>query len=245
MTLRREHVLFSKFCELERRINELGHVMIEVAVRISQLVSSNVNNLVDAASNPVKMLRLLIVEIEEAILTLRREVSQSERRARDLRVEALRHEAVQANWNEKARFALSKDREDLARGALTEREAAANAASAANAAADQLDSDLAGVRETLGALDARLSEARQRLTIAQAASPAQPTAKSAHGGTSAYSERVLDRIDTIAGRADFAEAAKPAANAKALDEELAELAREERITGELEALRKSLKKKRA
>jgi phage shock protein A len=217
--------------------------MIEVAVRISQLVGSNVNAMVDAASNPVKMLKLLILEIEEAILTLRRESSQAERKVRDLRLLAERHDTARADWAEKARFAMSKEREDLARGALAERENSAAAATAASSDADQVERDIAEVRTTLTALEARLGEARQRLRVSERAAPGQPAA--APSGKSTYSERVMDRIDTLAGRADFAEAATPSAKAASLDQELAAMAGEAKLDSEMAALRKSLKKKRA
>lgn len=217
--------------------------MIEVAVRISQLVSSNVNNLVDAASNPGKMLKLMILEIEEAILTLGREVSQAERKARELRLLADRHETARADWDDKARFAMTKEREDLARGALAERENSAAAAVTARGDADLVDADIAEVRTTLAALEARLAEARQRLRAAERAAPAQQSAPPA-SGKSTYSERVMDRIDTLAKRAEFVDAATPSAKAASLDEELAAMAQDAKLDSEMDALRKSLKKKR-
>jgi phage shock protein A len=218
--------------------------MIEVAVRVSELVSSNVNAMVDSASNPVKMVKLLILEIEDAILTLRRESSQAERKVRDLRLLADRHAMAQADWAEKARFAMSKDREDLARGALVERENSAAAAAAARSDADAVEAGIAEVRTTLAALEARLGEARQRQRVAERTQPKQAAAAPARG-TSAYSERVMDRIDTLQGRIDFADAAMPSAKAVSLEEELAALAQDAKLDSELDALRKSVKKKRA
>lgn len=219
--------------------------MIEVAVRVSELVSSNVNAMVDSASNPVKMVKLLILEIEDAILTLRRESSQAERKVRDLRLLADRHAMAQADWAEKARFAMSKDREDLARSALVERDTSAAAAAAARSDADAAEAGIAEVRATLVALEARLAEARQRQRVAERAQlKRQPAAVPARG-TSAYSERVMDRIDTLSGRIDFADEALPSAKAALLEDELAALAQDAKLDNELAALRKSVKKKRA
>jgi phage shock protein A len=217
--------------------------MIEVAVRFTQLINSNVNSLVDAASNPAKMLKLMILEIEEAILTLRRESSQAERKARDLRLLAARHETARTDWDDKARFAMSKDREDLARGALTERENSAAAGAAAHSDADRVEADIADVRTTLAALETRLAEARQRLRATERAQP-ESSAPATASGKSAYSDRVMDRIDTLAKRADFADAAMPSAKAASLDEEFAAMARDATLDREMDALRKSLKKKR-
>ena len=217
--------------------------MIEVAVRVSELVSSNVNAMVDSASNPVKMVKLLILEIEDAILTLRRESSQAERKVRDLRLLADRHAMAQADWAEKARFAMSKNREDLARGALVERENSAAAAAEARSDADAAEAGIAEVRTTLAALEARLGEARQRQRVAERAQSKQPAADPTRG-TSAYSERVMDRIDTLSGRIDFADEALPSAKAASLEQELAALAQDAKLDSELDALRKSLKKKR-
>lgn len=218
--------------------------MIEIAVRINQLVSSNINSLVGSTTNPGKIVKLLIVEIEEAILTLSREASQAERRARDLRLEADRHTKAKADWNEKARFSMSKDREDLARGALAERENSAAAAIAAKNVADQIDSDIEGVRSTITALEVRLLEARQRLTQSEAPSVRSPALANHSGSSSTYSDRVMDRIATITRRADFVDAAMPQPRAASLDEEIAMIAREAKLDSEMETLRKSMKMKK-
>ena len=220
-----------------------GQAMIEIAVRINQLVTSNVNSLVSGAGNPVKMLKLLVLEIEEAILTLNREANQAERRGRDLRLQADRQKAVQADWSEKARFAMSKHREDLARSALAEREAAAALAAVTVKDAVQADRDLSDIRATISMLETRLGEVRQRMA-AMADSAPQPVTAASETGRSKYSERVMDRIDTISKRVDFASEAMPRAKTVSLDEELSAMAIEAKLDDEMETLRKSLKKKR-
>ncbi|MBS0482647.1 MAG: PspA/IM30 family protein [Proteobacteria bacterium] len=218
--------------------------MIEIAVRINQLISSNVNAAVDSATNPVKMLKLMIVEIEEAIIALSRDAGQRERLSRELGNQSERDESAARDWQDKARFAMGKGREDLARGALVERDNARDAASRARTAQAEAQADEARLRETIAGLEQRLSDARTRLTketsVEANACAASPTTRSASAGEPSRSERVMERIDTLEKRIDFASAATaPTARAASLDEELAELARDERIDAELAALRQA------
>jgi phage shock protein A len=215
--------------------------MIEIAVRVKELAASNVNNLVDRASSPEKLLRLMITELEEAIIALSRDAMQADRRADQQREAAKLHEAAAAEWQDKAKFALSKDRQDLARGALAERETALEAARSAKEAAKSDTGDAKEQRETVTALEARLAEARARLSQHQASSPA---AASPSAVASSRTDRIMDRVDSLEKRLDFASAAKPPSKTASLDDEIAAMAREAKVEAELAALRKAGSRKR-
>lgn len=219
--------------------------MFEIAVRVKELASSNLNNLVEKASSPAKMLRLLQLEIEEAIIVLTRDAARAERRGRDAETSVRAHDKAAKDWQDKAKLALSKDREDLARGALAERENAEAGAKAARQAQSDAGAEAAALRGAIADLEGKLSETRARLRAEQAAQSAPPTA-TAHG-TAASSGKVDalgERIATLEKRIDFAQASEgSSAKAASLDEELAALQREARLEAELEALKKGLKKK--
>ena len=220
--------------------------MIEVAIRINQLLTSNVNSMIDSATSPEKILQLLITDLEEAIIALSRDAGRDGRAARDGASSAGRHDVASAGWAEKARFAMDKKREDLARGALIERDKAADAAARQREAATLAEANAASARETITALEIKLAEARAKLTSLRQSGAAQ--SREAYVGapsrSKARSDAVLDRVDTIEKRFEFAQATRGESKAQSLDEELAQMARDARLETELAEMRKGGKKAR-
>jgi phage shock protein A len=216
--------------------------MFEIAVRVKELASSNLGSLVEKAASPAKMLRLLQLEIEEAIIALTGDAARAERRSREAETSARAHAKAAKDWQDKARLALSKDREDLARGALAERANAETGADAMRAAQADAAAEAQALRGAIADLETKLAETRARLRAELAA--AKPAAAQA-AATTGKVDALGERIATLEKRIDLAQASEGSgARAASLDEELAALQREARLEDELSALKKGLKGKK-
>ena len=89
--------------------------------RLSDIVNANLNALLDRAEDPEKMAKLMIQEMEDTLVEVRSAAVKniSEKKEMQRRLEQLA--AAEADWAQKAEFAISKGRDDLAKGALLAR----------------------------------------------------------------------------------------------------------------------------
>jgi phage shock protein A len=130
--------------------------------RMSDIINSNINALLDQAEDPEKMIRLIIQEMEDTLVEVR---SSSARVLADRKAAARRLEQVQGeaeSWEQKARLAVSKGREDLARAALQEKHAIEDEIGLVEAELVATDEHIAQLHEEVAQLQQKLSDARAK-----------------------------------------------------------------------------------
>ena len=213
--------------------------MFELAVRAKELASSNLNSLIEYASHPVKLLKLLLTELEESVIALTRDAARLERGSGKFTQEAERHDAAAQNWEDKAQLAMDKQPEDLARGALAERNAAREAAEAQRQAAAGARADAAGLRQSITGLEAKHAETRAKLLKVLSEAPHAKPKPAPASNTSARTDQLSERFAALEQRAGYA-----ATGTATLDQELARLADDAALDADLAALRKRAGKKK-
>lgn len=216
--------------------------MFELVIRVKELASSNLDRLIDRASNPATMLKLLLAELEETVIALERDAASLDRSTERFTQDAEQFDAAAQTWQDKAKLAMSRNREDLARGALAERNTATDAATKQREAAAAARSEAGDLRTHVAHLEAKHGETRARLLkVMSEASPARIAANVA-SKTSERTEAMLDRFAALEKRIDYAAGDRtlPAT----LDQELAALANDATLEADLAALRKSADKKK-
>ncbi len=133
-----------------------------IFTRMSDIINSNINSLLDKAEDPEKMVRLIIQEMEEALVEVRstsaRAIADKKELAR--RQEFLANEA--AEWERKAEVAIGRGRDDLAKGAIAERNKAQETSEALGRDLDIIDQSLAKLNEDVGVLQAKIKDAKAR-----------------------------------------------------------------------------------
>jgi phage shock protein A len=209
-----------------------------IAARAKELVASNLTSLIEQATQPEKMLRLLRTEIEESVIALQDTLTKANRRFGRLEGDLPALEAAAQDWTAKARLALDKGREDLARGALQAREAAQQEFEDARTLLGTLRIEAEAAAGAIAQLEAKLSEIRRQL--AQYAMPVRSRA----GGEAAGIAQRLDRIDALERRVSHGVTNRGRLSEDELVRQLRELEQGERIDAELEKLKTAGKKER-
>src|SRR3546814_4085345 len=100
--------------------------------------------------------------MEETLVEVRASAARNIADQKEMRRHISKLEALQESWLEKAQLALSKDREDLAKAALLEKQKAADMADQMKVEIATLDEALKANEEDIKKLQAKLLEARAR-----------------------------------------------------------------------------------
>src|SRR5688572_31466656 len=99
-----------------------------IFTRTRDIVAANMAELLDRSEDPSRMIRMIIVEMEETLVEVRATAARSIADIKEMRRACQRLDELQHSWTEKAELALEKGREDLARAALSEKQKAAEMA---------------------------------------------------------------------------------------------------------------------
>src|ERR1051326_5815816 len=85
--------------------------------RARDIFAANMAELLDRAEDPARMIRMIILEMEETLVEVRSCAARQIADIKEMRRARQRLVEIQENWTAKAELALSKDREDLAKAA--------------------------------------------------------------------------------------------------------------------------------
>jgi phage shock protein A len=212
--------------------------------RLSDIVNSNINAILDRAEDPEKIIRLIIQEMEDTLVEVRTSAVRAiaEKKEMERRAETLRRERDE--WQRRAELAVTKGREDLAKGALLAKTRVVEALEALEKQVQQIEAGLAKQNEDVGKLQGKLADAKRREKSIVAR---QKTAKNRLKlRTHLYDERVTDAfarfeqveraLDEIEGKVEAFDLGRK----KTLADEFAGMEAEDGVEEELKALKERL-----
>jgi phage shock protein A len=210
--------------------------------RTRDIIAANFTDLLDKAEDPSKMIRMIILEMEETLVEVRASAARTIADQKEMRRHISKLGALQESWTEKAELALSKGREDLAKAALVEKQKAADMAAQLDGEVAVLDESLQASEEDIAKLTGKLREARTRQnSIATRFESAQNRFKLREMYNGPRMQDAFSRFEIMERRVDMAEGraevAGMGAPPKTLEEEIAELKSSEKVEAELAAMK--------
>lgn len=216
--------------------------------RTRDIVAANFADLIDKAEDPAKMIRMMIAEMEDTLVEVRASAARTIADQKEMRRHIAKLDALQANWTEKAELALSKDREDLAKAALVERQKAVDAAEQLRIEIGVLDDALRASEEDIAKLQARLREGRAKQSgIQTRIESANNRFRLRDMYAGPKTQEAFSRFGELERRADEAEGRAEAMGlgvTKSLEDEISELRQSDKVDAELAALKARLDAKK-
>ena len=213
--------------------------------RSRDIFAANFTELLDRAEDPARMIRMIILEMEETLVEVRASAARSIADSKEMKRALVRLNELQSSWTEKAELALSKDRDDLAKAALIERQKAADMAEGLQLELSSIEDTLKSYEADIAKLQGKLREARARQNaIATRIESAVTRARARELLHGSRTEDAFSRFDQLERRADFAEGRADAlgmTGPKSLEEEIAELRSTDKVDAELEAMKAAMK----
>jgi phage shock protein A len=210
--------------------------------RARDIFAANMTELLDRSEDPSKMIRMIILEMEETLVDVRASAARAIADIKEMRCACGRLDEIQTDWTAKAELALSKDRDDLAKAALSERQKASEMAEGLRSELDQIEQVLRGYETDIAKLQAKLREARARQNaIAARFESAITRAKAREIMHGSRTEDAFSRFELLERRADFAEGRAEALGIGSLEDEIHELQASQAVDRELEEMKAALK----
>ncbi|MDE0877346.1 MAG: phage shock protein PspA [Sphingomonas bacterium] len=215
--------------------------------RTRDIVAANFADLLEKAEDPAKMIRMIILEMEETLVEVRASAARTIADQKEMRRHITKLDQLQDSWTEKAELALSKGREDLAKAALVERQKAADMSEQLKIEVGVLDDALRASEEDIAKLQKKLTEARSKQANVQTrleSANNRYRLREMYDGPKTH--EAFSRFDQLERRVDDAEGRAEAMGLgaiKTLDDEINELRASDKVDAELAALKARIAKK--
>jgi len=217
-----------------------------IFTRFRDIVSSNINAMLDRAEDPEKLIKLMIREMEDTLVELKASCAAVMANTKKFQRQAEEAQARATYWEEKAELAVKKGRDDLAREALMEKrrytermDTVEKEVAEQNGLVDQYQEDIRQLEDRLRSAQEKQGMLVQRHIRASKRRRAQEEIRRVESAEAIVKfEDLENRIDRMEAEADMVNFGRR----PSLETEFESLAGDEDIEKELKTLKSSLTK---
>lgn len=213
--------------------------------RIADVFKANVNDAIDRAEDPEKMLKQMVIEMEQSVNKATLAVAQAIANEKGLERKLEKARKDKEEWEQKAVLALQSNREDLAKAALEKKAISERNFADLGPVYQQAKETSNKLRQQLDQLKSKLEEARSRQSTLVARSQAAKAQKQIAQSFSGVGSDAFSKFDKFEGKIEKLEAEATAFEQLAgentsLDEEFKQLSSNTNVDSDLLALKAKL-----
>ena len=200
--------------------------------RMKTVISSNINDMINKAENPEKMLNQLVVDMNQQMIESKKAVAMAIADEKKIERELLEQKRVSEEWERKAVIAVKAGRDDLAKEALLRKQEAETYFLQLKPQWEAQKASVEKLKETLRQLQNKIDEASRKKNIlvarakrAEAQQKIQSTLASVSGNTSAFDtfDRMAKKVDELEAKADAQAELADLSQSSSLETEFAKL----------------------
>src|SRR5262245_10025071 len=177
--------------------------------RVSTILRANINDLMDRAEDPEKMIKQLLQDMENQLIQVKTQVAASIADEQRLKERWQQNEQQATEWQRKAELAVQKGDDELAKAALARRNTFQQTAAGFKEQYESQAQQVEQLKDALDKLEGKIHEARTKkdLLIARARrAKAEQTiydtmAKADTSGVTGGFERMEEKVRTQEARA--------------------------------------------
>jgi len=211
--------------------------------RLSSLVKSNVNDVIDSMQDPAKEIDQMVRDMEDSARQAKTEVGQGMAEGKRLRRRITDIDAEIGEWQRKAEVAVRAGDDALAKEALRRKVEKEAERGETEKAVQEQDVYAAQLGEALKALEARLKDVKLRQGTLRAKARANKSGSPLSPKTSAFDDfdRMAGKIDAVEAEASLGdELGGRSAESLAAERKLDQLAGQSSVDDALAELKKKL-----
>lgn len=207
--------------------------------RLKTLISSNVNDMINKAENPEKMLNQLVVDMNEQLIESKKAVAMAIADEKKLERETANQASLAQEWERKAMLAVRAGQDDLAKEALLRKQEHENNHVQFSQQWEAQKASVAKLKESLRDLQNKIEEAQRKKNLliarakrAEAQQKIQQTMSSVAGNKSSFEafDRMAQKVDQLEAQADAAKELEDFSSGATLEKRFAELEKSDAST---------------
>lgn len=130
--------------------------------RVSTLMRANINDLIDRAEDPEKVIRQLLADMQNQLVQVKTQVASSIGAQKLLHKSYLDNQAKATEWERKAELAVERGQDDLAREALQRRNAFQASADGFREQHEEQAKQVESLKAALSSLESKIAEAQAK-----------------------------------------------------------------------------------
>lgn len=212
-----------------------------IFTRVRDIISSNINAMLDKAEDPEKLVKMMIREMEDTLVEVKASCAGAMATKKRIEREIDEVRARAEEWAAKADLAVNKGRDDLAREALLEKRRFLERVETLEGEIDHCESLVDQYQADISQLEDKLASARERQRVlVQRHIHARQKQRAQYDIRKADTSDAMHRFDNFEERIEQMEAEAELVNfgrKPSLEDEFSQLTRDEALEKELSELK--------